>query len=147
MATQTAQLINSQSMNLETLDILALLPPEWPLHLLQDFLSRSFRRTLHAQHQGQLVKAICASQNLEVMERTWLVLREQGSVIEEALDDDDGDDGEKAISEKTAGLGVSVPPEVLEVNVSRSADEKADLRGYDVGDEVESGAGSLLGLR
>ncbi|TCD60728.1 hypothetical protein EIP91_009622 [Steccherinum ochraceum] len=139
MATQTAQLINSQSMNLEILDILALLPPDWPLHLLQDFLSRSFRRTLHAQHQGQLVKAISSSQNLEVNDRTWLILRDQGSIIEEAVDDDeeDGEGAEKEILEKVAGLGLDVaarPPEVAKVSVS--VDEKAGLRGYDVADEV-----------
>ena len=140
MASQTAQLINSQSMNLEIIDVLDLLPPSWPLHLLQDFLSRSFRRTLHAQHQGQLVKAISASQNLEVTERTWLVLREQGSIIEEAVDDDDDGaeaEGEKEISEKAVGLGLDVaaqPPAVTEMSVS--VDEKAGMRGYDVGDSV-----------
>ena len=138
MASQIAQLINSQSMNLEILDIIDLLPPSWPLHLLQDFLSRSFRRTLHAQHQGQLVKAISASQNLEVADQTWLILREQGSIIEEVVDDDEGDEPvEKVVSEKSLGLGLETSqPSVAEVSVS--VDEKAGLRGYDVGDDVDS---------
>lgn len=138
MATQIAQLINSQSMNLEILDILDLLPPSWPLHLLQDFLSRSFRRTLHAQHQGQLVKAISASQNLEVADQTCLILREQGSIIEEVVDDDEGDEAvEKVVSEKSLGLVLDTSQASV-ANVSVSVDEKAGLRGYDVGDDVDS---------
>lgn len=135
MATQTAHLINSQSMNLEILDILSILPPSWPLHLLQDFLSRSFRRTLHARHEGQLVKAISASQNLDVADRTWLVLREQGAIVEEAVDEDEGDAGEKDIGEKAMGLGLDV---AQPVEVSVSLDEKAGLRGYDVDGAVDA---------
>lgn len=132
MSVQTAQFINSQSMNLEILDILSHLPPSWPLHLLQDFLSRSFRRTLHSQHEGQLVKAISASQNLQVTDETWLILREQGAIVEEAADDENGEEGEKVISEKLSGLGLDVvQPPVAELSVS--VDEKVGLRGYDAG--------------
>ena len=33
---------------------------------MSSFLSRSLRRTLHAHHEGMIVKAIAAGQNLEV---------------------------------------------------------------------------------
>ena len=55
-------------------------------------MARSLRRTLHAHHEGQIVKAISASQNLAVAEQTWLVIREQGAIIEEAVDDGQNED-------------------------------------------------------
>ena len=63
--------------------VISLIPPEWPLRVLSTFLTRSFRRTLHTHHEGQIVKAISAGENLAVTERSWLVLREQGAMIEE----------------------------------------------------------------
>ncbi|KDQ52181.1 hypothetical protein JAAARDRAFT_40532 [Jaapia argillacea MUCL 33604] len=100
---RTARLLNSQGMNLNVVDVISLVPPDWPVHVLSTFLARSFRRSLHCQHEGQIFKAISLGQNLEVMERTWLVLREQGAVVEEAMDDDDdSDDGE--VDEKAEGL-------------------------------------------
>ena len=72
-----------------------MIPPEWPLRILSTFVTRSLRRTLHAHHEGQIVKAISAGQNLAVAEQTWSVIREQGAIVEEALDDDEDDGGEK----------------------------------------------------
>lgn len=108
MAERAAQLLNTQAMNLDVHDVLRTLPPEWPLHVLSSLLARSFRRTLHAHHEAQLVKALAASENRAVVERTWLVLREEGAVVEEADDDDDGPDGEEKVGEKEQlGLGLS----------------------------------------
>lgn len=84
---------------------------------MASFLSRSFRRTLHGQHEGKIIKNISAGQNLEVCcsifellqlfdvaswvslqvkDRTWDILREQGAMIEEAADDDDDTEEEGA---------------------------------------------------
>jgi hypothetical protein len=80
---RTAHLLNSQAMNLDVVDVstsspflvhpltcsqkvIPLVPPDWPLNVMSSFLARSFRRTLHAKHEGQIVKAISAGQNLEV---------------------------------------------------------------------------------
>lgn len=93
--------------------VIPTLPAKWPLKVMSSFLARSFRRTVHARQEGRIVKAISAGQNLDVCicslhclnsfpeflislqvkDRTWLVLREEGMVVEEALDDDaDGGD-------------------------------------------------------
>ncbi|KII87677.1 hypothetical protein PLICRDRAFT_54749 [Plicaturopsis crispa FD-325 SS-3] len=94
-ADRTAHLLNSQAMNLDVVDVISLVPPNWPLTVVSSFLARSFRRTLHTRHEGQIIKAISAGQNLEVADRTWLVLREQGALVEEADEEDgDGDDGQ-----------------------------------------------------
>ncbi|PIL23200.1 hypothetical protein GSI_14509 [Ganoderma sinense ZZ0214-1] len=94
-ADRTAKLLNSQAMNLDVLDVVAKLPAEWPLRVLSTFVSRSLRRTLHARHEGQIVKAISQGQNLAVAESTWAVIREQGMVIEEPLSGDEGEEEEE----------------------------------------------------
>ncbi|KAH9916957.1 uncharacterized protein BXZ73DRAFT_92415 [Epithele typhae] len=89
-ADRTAQLLNSQAMNLDVLDD----STRMAIAVLSTFVTRSLRHTLHARHEGQIVKAINGGQNLAVAERTWAIIREQGAMVEEAADDDD-DDGEK----------------------------------------------------
>ncbi|TFY60724.1 hypothetical protein EVJ58_g4965 [Rhodofomes roseus] len=132
-AERTAKFLNAQAMNLDVLDVISLIPPDWPLSILSTFVARSLRRTLHAHHEGQIVKAISASENLVVAERTWLVIREQGRVIEEAVDD--GEDGDEkgvpasfdekvvlhadALARETAPQVVDIPhrePSVKEVS-------------------------------
>ncbi|KAJ7219323.1 hypothetical protein GGX14DRAFT_591509 [Mycena pura] len=90
-AERAARLMNSQAMNLDVLDVIPMVPAEWPLRLMSSFMARSFRRTVHARQEGRIVKAISAGQNLDVRERTWLILREEGMIIEE--DPDDAADG------------------------------------------------------
>lgn len=85
-------------------------PPEWKVNVVASFLERSFRRTVHRRHEGQIVKAISEAQNLEVKERSWMVLREEGMVIEDAADSDEDGDGE-VIDEKSA-LQVTLGPPV-----------------------------------
>lgn len=50
------------------------------------------------RHEGQILRTISAGQNLETKERTWLILREEGMVLEEAEEGADsthnGGDGE-----------------------------------------------------
>jgi len=92
-AERAAHLVNSQAMNLDVVDVIPMVPPQWPLKVMSSFLARSFRRTVHARQEGRIVKAISAGQNLDVKERTWLILREEGMVVEEAVDEDgDGAD-------------------------------------------------------
>ena len=115
--------------------MLTTIPPEWPLRVLSSFLARSFRRTLHAHHESQIVKAISASENLAVAERTWAILRDEGAVIEEAVDDDDDPADEKAGGEHGA---------VEKVALGLHLDEKVGLHGYDVGAEDGGGGESVI---
>ncbi|PSR76572.1 hypothetical protein PHLCEN_2v8330 [Hermanssonia centrifuga] len=143
MAERTAQLVNAQAMNLDVVEVsflyswalsalnkhlvqvIDLIPSEWPVQLLSSFVSRSLRRTLHARHEGQIVKAISASQNLAVSEETWQIIREQGAVVEEAVDDDDDDDDGEVVDEK--GLAEKV-------GLALQLNEKVGLHGYDADD-------------
>lgn len=97
---QTTRLLRSQAANLDAVDIIPLVPPDWPLSSLSSFLTHSFRRTLHAKHEGQTIKAICAAQNSKVFESSYLVFREQGAIIEEADDEEDGDGDLESFDEK-----------------------------------------------
>ncbi|KDR79882.1 hypothetical protein GALMADRAFT_61975 [Galerina marginata CBS 339.88] len=92
---RAAQLLNAQAMNLDVLDVISLVPSKWPVNMMTSFLSRSFRRTLHIQQEGKIIKNISAGQNLEVKDRTWDVLREEGAIIEEEAEEDDDDDTEE----------------------------------------------------
>jgi len=126
-ADQTARFLNAQAMNFDSLDILALIPPEWPLRVLSTFLTRSFRRTLHARHEAQIVKAISAGENLVTADKTWLVLREQGAIIEEPVEgEDDGDGDEDKGDEK---------------GVPASFDEKVELKSPDFSEGEMDGEG------
>ncbi|KAG1760429.1 hypothetical protein EDD22DRAFT_901244 [Suillus occidentalis] len=97
---QTTRLLSSQAASLDTIDVIPLVPPDWPLSSLTPFLTHSFRRTLHAKHEGQIIKAMCAAQNSKVFEGSYLVFREQGAIIEEADDDEDGDGEPESFNEK-----------------------------------------------
>ncbi|KAI0628634.1 hypothetical protein C8Q77DRAFT_1067693 [Trametes polyzona] len=161
-ADRTAQLLNSQAMNLDVVDVISMIPPEWPLRVLSTFVTRSLRRTLHAHHEGQIVKAISQGQNLVVAEQTWDAIREQGAIIEEPLEDDeDGDDGtgEKlglelgervqgepaSFNEKVALHAVSFPvpgdgDDVVNIDVSpEGLGEEDGLTASNPGSEVGSG--------
>lgn len=50
----------------------------------------------------------------QVFENAWLALRDQGAVIEEPLEDDDGEGGEKVFDEKLALL----EPSVIEIRLN-----------------------------
>ncbi|KAJ7109430.1 hypothetical protein C8R44DRAFT_802494 [Mycena epipterygia] len=110
-AERAAHLVNSQAMNLDVLDVIPMVPAKWPLKVMSSFLARSFRRTVHARQEGRIVKAISAGQNLDVKDRTWLILREEGMVVEEALDDEDergrADYDEKVVEKIPGGAQVA----------------------------------------
>ncbi|KAI1785956.1 hypothetical protein LXA43DRAFT_1035560 [Ganoderma leucocontextum] len=155
-ADRIAQLLNSQAMNLDVLDVVAKLPGEWPLRVLSTFVTRSLRRTLHARHEGQIVKAISQGQNLAIAERTWAVVREQGMVIEEPVSGDEGEDGEEGeklgldLGERVEGQPASFDEKVGLHHEVAFADDSATEAGEDVVDisvspQSHSGVGYNVG--
>ena len=143
-------------MNLDVLDVVSKLPSEWPLHVLSTFVTRSLRRTLHARHEGQIVKAISQGQNLAVAEGTWAIIREQGMVIEEPLsgDESEGEGGEKLgldLGERVEGQPASFNEKVeLHHEVTFTNDDRHNEHGEDVVDisispPSHSGAGYDVG--
>ncbi|VDB91306.1 unnamed protein product [Peniophora sp. CBMAI 1063] len=107
-----AALMNSQAATFDVSDVLSRVPDAWPLPSVATFFSRALRRSLHEKHEALIVKGIAMGQNLAIADETHLILREQGYLVEEAIDDDDGDN-EKALPP---------PPDTEEV-----LDEKAGI--------------------
>ncbi|KAI5996146.1 hypothetical protein EDD15DRAFT_2250674 [Pisolithus albus] len=92
---QVSRLLSSRARSLDIPDIVSLVPESWPLHSVSSFLARSLRRSVHVKHEGQIIKGICAGQNLEVLERSYIILQREGATIEEAVEDsEEGSSGE-----------------------------------------------------
>ncbi|CAE6446226.1 unnamed protein product [Rhizoctonia solani] len=90
-AAQTAQLLNSQARNFDAIQVLEAIPESWSLSVISSFLERSLRRTIHDSREGMILKHISAGQNLAVVDDAMQVIKDEGYVVEEADDDDDGD--------------------------------------------------------
>lgn len=58
--------LSALMINPVTFQVISTVPSSWPVNMMSTFLSRSFRRTLHAQQEGKIIKNISAGQNLEV---------------------------------------------------------------------------------
>ncbi|CDO71043.1 hypothetical protein BN946_scf184844.g47 [Trametes cinnabarina] len=138
-ADRTAKLLNSQAMNLDVVNVISMIPPEWPLRILSTFVTRSLRRTLHEHHEGQIIKAISQGQNLAVAEQTWEIIRQEGAIIEEPLEDEE----DTGIGEKLGlDLGERVQGEPASFN------EKIVLPPVDLhhSSEEDEGDGSVVDI-
>jgi len=87
-------------MSLDELETLSVVPSDWPVNAMSIFLSGSLRRLLHSLHEGTIVKNLSAGQNLEVADQTWAIIREEGAVVEEALEDGDDRSSIEKVGEK-----------------------------------------------
>ncbi|KAK7047338.1 hypothetical protein VNI00_006569 [Paramarasmius palmivorus] len=110
---RAAHLLDAQAASLDVTDVLTMIPPEWPLHQC---------------HEGRILKAIASGQNLEVKDRTWLILRDEGYDIEE---EEPINEEEKVLDEKVhlAAETVDIPPEGKETRSDRTTDTTvSDIR-------------------
>ena len=73
--TATAHLLNTQALHLDAVDILQLVPDEWPLSTLETFLSQSLRRQMHRRAEVEINKAVSLCRSLDVAEDVWARLR------------------------------------------------------------------------
>ncbi|KAF8918725.1 hypothetical protein CPB85DRAFT_1373750 [Mucidula mucida] len=83
-----AEQSSANPVNLDIADVVPVLPEEWPVANTGVF-------------PGAIVRAVSAAQNLEVKEKTWLILREEGMMIED-VDTEDEDEEEVPVDEKGA---------------------------------------------
>jgi hypothetical protein len=92
---RTAHVIETQAIRISAKEILPSIPDDWPLPLMESFLIRNMRRTLHERYERKLVKALLQSQTLDTSLRYWQITESMGGVLaEEADDDDDVDNGD-----------------------------------------------------
>jgi len=99
-AEQTAKLLNAQAIHLDIVDVLSVVPSSWPLKHLSSFLARSLRRSLHARHEGMIIKAISAGQNLEASDEAYAYTLSQGALVEEPVEGEESGAAAEVIEEK-----------------------------------------------
>lgn len=85
---RTAHVIETQAIRISAKDILNSIPDDWPLPLMQNFLIRSLRRSLHTRYEKKLVKAVLQSQTLDSSLRYWAATERLGGVLAEEADDE-----------------------------------------------------------
>lgn len=89
-----AHTIEAQAVRLTASEILPSIPDEWPLPLMESFLVRDLRRTLHFSYERKLTKAILQGQALDASLKYWDVMDSMGAVLaEEERASDDGKGG------------------------------------------------------
>ncbi|KAL0078710.1 hypothetical protein F4703DRAFT_1796795 [Phycomyces blakesleeanus] len=66
MLARTMHLLNTQGFYLDTLEVLSSLPEDLPIQILQGYLTRSLRRSLHAYRQSNIVLGLSRGENVMV---------------------------------------------------------------------------------
>ncbi|PWZ00585.1 hypothetical protein BCV70DRAFT_189060 [Testicularia cyperi] len=82
----TAHLLNTQALHLDSREVLALVPKDWPIQTLATFLSQSLRRQLHRKREMQMLRSISLCRNLDVAEERWARQRALGGKLQEGPD-------------------------------------------------------------
>ncbi|BGP09381.1 hypothetical protein JCM10049v2_005249 [Rhodotorula toruloides] len=114
---RVARLLETQAVHLDTLEVLSLVPDDYPVQVLSRYLSRSLRRSLHVQQECSILKSLALGQNLVLQERAFELQARLGPTLE-AKDDTKGEAGGAAVETKVVVLdprrddsGKSVAPE------------------------------------
>ncbi|KAI0064243.1 hypothetical protein BV25DRAFT_1823215 [Artomyces pyxidatus] len=136
--TAAANLLNSQALNFDEVDVLELVPPAWPLPTLSAFLTRSFRRTLHAKHEGLVIKGIAMGQNLVISDETHEVMRSQGALVEEALPSSPSASSASVVFDEKVGYE---PSAAIDVPVKRVDGQERGGVGMSYGSSVTTDNG------
>ncbi|SAM07114.1 hypothetical protein [Absidia glauca] len=71
MLTRTLHLLNTQGYYLDAIEVLGVIPDDWPLERLQDFLMHSLRRSLHDYREGEVVLGMSRGENLTVADELF----------------------------------------------------------------------------
>ncbi|GJN90241.1 hypothetical protein Rhopal_003240-T1 [Rhodotorula paludigena] len=79
---QVAQLLEAQAVHLDTLEVLPLLPDDWSLSLVSRYVSRSLRRSVHAQQERSILKSLALGQNLAIQDQVLELQARLGPTVE-----------------------------------------------------------------
>ncbi|KAI1315748.1 transforming growth factor, beta receptor associated protein 1 [Mortierella claussenii] len=77
----TLHLLDSQSFYLDIAEVIHLVPPHWSVELLQQYLSRSLRRSCHDFKEMQIIKGLSLGENLRISEELFRLHYSQGPVV------------------------------------------------------------------
>lgn len=84
---RTAHIIETQAIRISAKEILPSIPNDWPLPLMESFLIRNMRRTLHERYERKLVKALLQSRTVDTSLKYWEITEGMGGVLAEEADD------------------------------------------------------------
>lgn len=84
-----AHTIETQAIRLTASEILPSIPDEWPLPLMESFMVRDLRRSLHRGYERKLTKAILQGKALDANLHYWEVMDSMGAILAEETGGDD----------------------------------------------------------
>lgn len=122
---RTAELLSAQGVHLDTMEVLKLVPNDWPLDVITTFYKRSLRRQMHERSKWQVLKAISAGQNMAMAEKYLdAMARIPPTVVDTAPPG--GSEDEKGLEEKE--------PESLDEKDREHTEEPTEMEeaGYSV---------------
>ncbi|GAA5958846.1 hypothetical protein JCM3765_000755 [Sporobolomyces pararoseus] len=77
-----SKILEAQAINLDTIEVLPLIPDTFPIDFLNRFLSRSIRRSLHTHQESSILKNLASGQNLKVSEKLFTIQEKFGPSLE-----------------------------------------------------------------
>lgn len=80
MIARSMHLLNTQGFYLDTLEVLETIPKEWSVHMLQEFLIRSLRRSLDDYNESQIVLGLSRGENLLISSDLIRTYKEIGPI-------------------------------------------------------------------
>jgi len=80
MIARSMHLLNTQGFYLDTLEVLETIPKDWSIHMLQEFLIRSLRRSLDDYNESQIVLGLSRGENLLISSDLIRTYKEIGPI-------------------------------------------------------------------
>ncbi|CAM0141457.1 hypothetical protein VKS41_003834 [Umbelopsis sp. WA50703] len=78
---RSLHLLNTQGLYLDLEEVLYLLPDDWPLHVLERFLTQAFRKATEKRLQGKIALGLSRGENLVVAHRLFKLQDDLGPTI------------------------------------------------------------------
>ncbi|GAN02424.1 transforming growth factor-beta receptor-associated protein 1 isoform X1 [Mucor ambiguus] len=80
MIARSMHLLNTQGFYLDTLEVLEMIPKDWSIDMLQEFLIRSLRRSLDDYNESQIVLGLSRGENLLISSDLIRTYKEIGPI-------------------------------------------------------------------
>lgn len=94
---RASHIIDAQAIRIPARKILPSIPDGWELHLMESYLIRSQRRSLHAGHEQKLIKALLQGKNIDATLRYYDLVEQLGGMLAEEADGDEARDAENVV--------------------------------------------------
>lgn len=124
---RAAHIIETQAIRISAKEILPSIPNEWELSLMESFVIRSMRRSLHERYETKLMKALLQERTMDLSLRYYELTESLGGTLAEEEDGAGSDDaGGEEWNEKHDGPGNDDRIVFLEkAHTQMDSDEKA----------------------